>query len=330
MTPQVEADNGSSQLPRLRIVIVNWNTGDRLRQCLETIAATQQFHFVLERVVVVDNASSDHSQRLPTGLALPLELIQNESNTGFAFACNQGANGADANYILFLNPDTLLDRNSLDSPIQFLETHPDVGICGIQLRDDTGEVARSCARFPTTRHFVSRSLGLHRLSNKVFPVSNMSEWDHLTSRYVDEVIGAFFLIRTDLFTQLNGFDTRFYVYYEELDLSLRAFNAGWRSYYLSTAVAFHEGGASSAQVKAHRMFYNSRSCILYARKHMSSINASTVTIAVGVLEPLIRTVETLFRRDLASTRNVAMATFWLWRFLLQRPESFGRQVNPGQ
>ena len=143
--------NGVS-IPVLDIIIVNWNAGHQLRDCLESIMAAKRDGFFLDRVVVVDNASTDSSLCLSGSLKVPLVLIRNTANRGFGAACNQGADGSRADYLLFLNPDTCLFTESLSKPVQFMEHHPGgkhTGICGVQLVNDKGEVSRSCSRFPT-------------------------------------------------------------------------------------------------------------------------------------------------------------------------------------
>jgi len=108
-------------LKKLDIVIVNWNSGEQLKSCLESIVKTDKTGFELNKVVVVDNASSDNSLFGLEEIDLPLKIIRNSTNRGFAAACNQGAKESDADYLLFLNPDTVLFKDSLSKPIAFME-----------------------------------------------------------------------------------------------------------------------------------------------------------------------------------------------------------------
>src|SRR2546422_6121032 len=247
------------------IVIVNWNAGPQLAHCLESIVAAGRNGIHIRRIVVVDNGSFDDS--LPTreiaGLA-PI-MIRNERNRGFARACNQGAANSSADYLLFLNPDTSLLNNSLAEPVAFMERGENrrIGILGIQLLDTDGRIAPTCARFPTPVRFFATMLGLDRALPGVFPPHFMVEWDHKQSREVDQVIGAFFLVRRSVFEDLGGFDERFFVYFEEVDLSLRARALGWPTFYLSTVQAYHHGsGRMRKQEQATRLFYSLRSRIL--------------------------------------------------------------------
>jgi N-acetylglucosaminyl-diphospho-decaprenol L-rhamnosyltransferase len=301
-------------LPTLDVILVNWNAGDQLRRCLATIPSHPEgFH--LNRVVVVDNGSSDGSITALDGLGLPLTILANTENRGFAAACNQGAAGSGATYLLFLNPDTRLEGDSLSTPLAFMEqsAHAEVGVCGIRLVDDDGMAGRSCTRFPTPAHFVSKMLGLDRLSPRRFPTHFMEEWDHSDSRDVDHVMGAFYLIRGGLFQQVGGFDERFFVYLEDLDLSLRVHQAGYRIHYLAEARAFHKGGGSSEQVKARRLFYSLRSRILYGFKHFHWGTAMLLMGGTLLLEPWSRLALAAARRSPSAAMETLGGFAALWR-----------------
>lgn len=307
-------------MTRLRIVIVTWNAGAQLGDCLNSIAQADKTGFELERVVVVDNASTDRSLDGIDAPALPLEVICNAENRGFAAACNQGAESSTADYLLFLNPDTRLHADSLAVPLDFMAqpANRQVGICGIQLIDDTAAVSRSCARFPTPGMFYAAMFGLDRFLPQLGHF--MREWDHTTTREVDHVIGAFFLVRQPLFETLGGFDARFFVYLEDLDFSLRVRRAGWISFYLASASAFHKGGGTSDQVKATRLFYSLRSRLLYGLKHFSRPQAALLAASTLVIEPMTRLSFVLLRgrlpavgETLAGYRMLYRALPGLWR-----------------
>lgn len=297
----------------LSIVIVNWNAGHQLRDCISSI---RDLHGnVHTRIVVVDNASSDDSLNGIEFLGIPVTIIRNGSNLGFAAACNQGAVIATTPYLLFLNPDTRLYENSLDTPLSFM-ANPDnakIGICGIQLINESGQVDRSCARFPTLLIFLLQSVGLNKLPGLRRFSLHRTDWDHATTQTVDHVIGAFLLVRRALFEQLQGFDERFFVYLEDLDFSRRAHLNGWQSVYLTKAQAFHAGGGTSKQVKAARLFYSIRSRLLYGFKHFSPAAAWAVLAVTILLEPISRITFAVAR---ASWRD-AFYTFQGYRMLLQ-------------
>ena len=283
-------------IPSLDIIIVNWNTGTLLRDCLGSISQARTAGFRLERVVVVDNNSADASADALEGLSeQPISVLRNDVNQGFAAACNQGAAGTQADYLLFLNPDTRVFSDSLWRPLEFLEQKQNskFGICGVRHVDDSGAFSTSCARFPTLGIFFGQMTGLSMLFPTWFPSHLMLESECLESREVDQIIGAFFLVRRTLFETLLGFDPRFFVYFEEVDFSLRARQAGFRSYYLASSTAYHKGGGSSQQAKAARLFYSLRSRLLYGFKHYSFLEAFALALLTVSIEMAARLLAAL-------------------------------------
>lgn len=293
------------------IVIVNWNSGQQVTQCIDSLHLTDTIS-----AIVVDNASHDQSER-PLENTPGVFLLRLPINMGFGKACNLGAQEDHTEFLLFLNPDTTVYPNTLEKALAFMQNpaNAKVGICGVQLVDESGHVARSCARFPSVMRFVAHSAGL----DKVFPRLGhpMVEWPHGNTQEVDQVIGAFFLVRRSLFEALGGFDERFFVYFEEVDFSLRARRAGWRSVYLADVQAFHAGGGTSNQVKARRLFYSLRSRLLYAAKHFSVAGALVVFLATLLVEPLSRSALALARRSLPSLKETWQGYGMLWRWLPQ-------------
>jgi len=122
----------------LSIIIVNWNSGEQLGECLESIVSAIVDGFTLDKVIVVDNASSDGSANNISDIKLPLQALYNKENLGFAAACNMGAKQTSSGCLLFLNPDTKLFQDSLSTPILFLEQQENerIGILGVQLVDE--------------------------------------------------------------------------------------------------------------------------------------------------------------------------------------------------
>jgi GT2 family glycosyltransferase len=276
--------------PTVHVVIVNWNSGSQLKECLESFAAIADDAVLLTRVTVIDNASADGSCENLETAPLPLALVRNRTNRGFGAACNQGAAGSDADYLLFLNPDTRLLSGSLELPARYLGSphHESVGIVGIQLLDPAGHVARNTARMPTAWSMIGNSLGLDRLVPSVFPPHFVTDWAHDETRPVDQVMGAFFFVRRSVFESLGGFDERFFVYYEDLDFSLRARAQGFGSVYLATAQAFHRGQGTTTNATERRTFYFCRSKIAFALKHFGRFGAFAVIAATLTLEPIAR------------------------------------------
>lgn len=310
----------------LDIIIVNTNNGHQLHECLLSLSRARRDGYSLGRVVVIDNASTDGSADDLIYPVLPLVIIRNGSNRGFAAACNQGAAGSSADYLLFLNPDTRVLDDTLAKSVQWMESPQNsrVGILGVQLLDEDGTISRTCARFPTLGVYLSKMLGLNWLFPRIFPDHFYTEWDHRASRKIEQVIGAYFLIRNSVFRELNGFDERFFVYFEEVDLSLRALRAGWSSYYLAEAQCFHHGGKSSTARRlgarhgfrgSLRQFYFLRSRLFYAFKNFGTANAFLLFLATLFIEPIPRVGRAVAQGSIAQIREVFHGYLLLWRAL---------------
>lgn len=300
----------------LTIVIVNWNAGPKLADCIVSIAL---YHSgLVSSVVIIDNASSDDSLAQVGGfkrLPFQLHIVRNNDNHGFGAACNQGAALGTSEYLLFLNPDAMVFSGSVDKVLAFMQdpANEKVGICGVQLVGEDGEIARSCARFLSVIGFLSHAIGLDRVLPRLGHC--MAEWSHDVTREVDHVIGAFFLVRRTLFETLGGFDERFFVYYEDVDFSYRARCAGWRSVYLADVQAYHAGGGTSHQVKAKRLFYSLRSRLLYVFKHFKKIDACAVLLVTLFVEPLSRLVLAVMRLSWCSFKETCQGYWLLFRWL---------------
>lgn len=297
------------------IVIVNWNTGDQLLDCLQLISpASPESSLCLRQCIIVDNASQDGSADGLENLPLPLTIIRNHENMGFAYAANQGAKVGKSGYILFLNPDSRLYPDSLVKAFRFLEGkgNQQVGILGIQLVDSNGVVHRNVARFPTPKSLFYQMLGLDRLFPGHFPSHFMTDWDHTDSREVDQVTGAFFLVRRLVFEEIKGFDERFFMYFEDLDFAYRAKQAGWSSYYLADAQALHYGGGASYQIKSKRLYYVFNSRVLYVAKHFGAPSAIKILIACFLVEFWTRLGWSLAR----SSKETFIATIQAYRMFL--------------
>lgn len=298
----------------VEVIIVNWNAGRQLRACIDSV--TRYGAGLVRTTIVVDNGSIDGSDVSVEGLP-NVTLIRSGANSGFGKACNAGALQAEAEYLLFLNPDAELYADTLPKALAYMQdpVNVKVGICGVQLLDEVGCVSRSCARFPSATGFAVHAVGLDRFLPRLGHF--MAEWDHSQTREVDHVIGAFFLVRRSVFDSLKGFDERFFVYLEDLDFSYRARKAGWHSVYLANIQAFHAGGGTSNQVKARRLFYSLRSRLLYAFKHFSCSGAVVVLLVTLLIEPLPRSAQALLRRSWSGFKETWAAYGMLWRWLPQ-------------
>lgn len=296
------------------IVIVNWNSGGLLAECLDSIAANADGRVAM--VAVVDNASGDGSET-SAGVPRPgldLRLIRNGANRGFGAACNQGASQGSAPYILFLNPDATLLPGTLAGLLVAMAApgNLDIGIGGPRLLSPDGRTQRCCARLPGLARLLLEPTGLDRLLPRLIPPHFMVEWDHLDDRDVPQVMGAALLVRRHVFDMLGGFDERFFVYYEDVDLCHRAGKSGWRCRHFAGPTAVHVGQGTTRNVVAMRSVLLARSRIAYTAKHFGPAAAVLGCLAVLFVEPLSRTVLGISRRSAAEVRAAWRAAAILW------------------
>lgn len=321
MRDSLIGQEASTNIPNSDIVIVNWNSGRWLDRCVSSIECYGKND--VDKVVIVDNGSSDGSDAVSRA-GLALDIVHTGRNLGFGRACNLGARRGRAPYILFLNPDAALLPDTLYTAINFMEQPENVGVgvCGAKLIEEDGAVQRHCALFPTPSVLLAAASGLATLFPKLVPGLHDRDFDHLSSRPVDHVIGAFYLIRRHLFERLGGFDEQFFVYLEDLDLSARVHHAGYGIFYLAEAVGLHRGGGTSEQVKPQRLAYALESRIVYAFKHFAVVSALAVAIVTLCVEPFPRLLRAVRRRSLTDAKETGRGFVLLWGRVLRRV--FGR------
>lgn len=290
-------------LQNIDIIIVNWNSGHLLHDCLQSIVMNDNIEYV-NRIYVVDNNSTDKS--LDHQIFHPkIFLIKNSKNVGFAKAANQGFKRATGEYVLLLNPDTRLLPNTLSESLQFVEINQDVDILGCQLIDEEGKVLPSCSRFPTPLGFVIDALGLPKIFPKIFkPAMIMEDWNHKDSRFVDQVMGAFMFMHKKIFDKIGYFDEQFFVYYEELDFSKRLAEASGKTFFNAKIKTIHFGKGTTNSVKGYRLYLNLRSKLKYSRKHFARIGFGVVWFTVWIIEPVTRCMFSIFTRKFNDLRDI--------------------------
>jgi len=252
---------------KLSIVVVSWNVCRDLIECLNSIHDNPpacQFE-----TIVVDNASSDQTVSLLQSRHSQVRLIVNAANLGFPRANNQGIAQATGDYVLLLNPDTVVQSGALDTMTELLDKNADIGAVGPRLLNPDGTTQMSIANIPTFRaalygKTIFRYTGLFRrhyrkIKSKTFDAERPSEAPLLS--------GAACLIRRSILDRIGGLDERFFMYYEDNDLFLRIRQAGWRLFYTPNARIIHLGGRSSEQISVQKQYLILKSLILFFRKH---------------------------------------------------------------
>ena len=275
----------------LGIVIVNWNTRDLLRACLNSLAAGDAS--VTRRVIVVDNASNDGSLAMVQAEFPQVEAVANPTNGGFSQANNIGLRmlgfGSDAattadipRYALLLNPDTEVPPDGLRAMIDRMEADPKVGVAGPRLIMLDGKLDLACRRsFPTPDVMFWRVLGLSKLfpHSRLFGRYNMTYLDEHIETEVDCVVGAFMLVRREAIQRVGLLDELFWMYGEDIDWAFRIKQAGWKVLYYPKVTVLHVKRAASRMNPRTRLEFERASWLFY-RKHYAATTPRPIHLAV--------------------------------------------------
>ena len=266
----------------LAIIIVSFNCREMLHACLEGIHA---WH-----VIVVDNASSDGTAEMVRAEFPEVRLIENRQNLGFAAACNQGIAACDHPFVLLLNPDTLVTEGALRGLLDVMETQPNLGACGPRILNSDGTPQASVRRFPTLRTLVYDELGLSSVFPKLFKGYRLSSWPLETTREVDQLGGSCLMLRRAALDKIGVLDERFFMYFEEVDLCRRLWDAGWRVLYVYNITIIHAGGQSSKTDRDNSIRYRYRSLFAFYRKYYPGWQLAVLKLTVQIGAALRATV----------------------------------------
>jgi GT2 family glycosyltransferase len=269
----------------LSAVIVSYNVRDYLRQALlSLIRAAEDIH---HEITVVDNASSDGSAEMVRDEFSSVRLIASGTNEGYAAACNSGIMASSGDFLLILNPDTAVAPDALTHALAFMHDHPDAGAAGARMTDGNGKFLPESKRgFPSPRTSLFRLSGLGILFPRS-PLFNAYYLGHLPEQETcraDILTGAFMLIRREVLDDAGLFDTAFFMYGEDIDLSWRIRKAGWFNYYLPDVNIVHYKGKSPFDDRASRIRHFYGAMEIFAVKHLGRGWHLPVKAAVTVIE----------------------------------------------
>jgi GT2 family glycosyltransferase len=308
---------------KVDIVVVNWNAGEKSLHAITPYLECKS-PFIKCNVIVVDNASADDSVNILKDQFI--KLIQNKKNVGFGKACNQAIGKSNADYILLLNPDTISGIDVLENLVQFLETNTDYGIVGPSQMDQNRNLMRSCARFPTFKTSLCDVLGLSKLFPQYFtPAPIMTDWNHLQSKDVDHVMGSYMLLRKSMLDQTGLMDEEYFIYFEDLDLSKRFSNAGFKTFYNNKYSIIHEAGGTGEKAESSRLYYSLSSRHTYWRKHFSKTSAFILTFFSITVEPLLRIIDSIINKNKTSVKKIGKAYYRYIR-KIRKPEVMNEEM----
>ncbi len=258
---------------KLSIVIICWNDLKVIENCLTSIfKGTEKVEF---EVIVTDNGSTDGSIERIRANFPAVRLIENGANLGFSKANNVGIRAAVGEYVLILNPDTIVHPGSLDRWIEFADQHPEAGGFGCKVLNPDGTYQGTARPFPTVRRALIAALGLRGLAylGKAFISDKYVGWNGETEREIDWQSGCCVMIRGNILRQINGFDEQFFFHYEEVDLCFRVWETGNPILYTPNVTITHLGGQSVGRFPVRFAIETTRNCYRYFYKHFGAKGA---------------------------------------------------------
>ncbi len=267
----------------ISIIIVNYNVRDYLYKCLKSIEEASQNLRV--ETIVVDNNSDDNSVEYLKPHFPKVQFIASKENLGFGRANNLGFTYAKGKYYLILNPDTILQENTLTTMYNYMEEHKEVGVSICKVLNADGSFQAACKRgFPTPWASFTKLFGLQALfpKSKLFGRYNQAYMPTDETQYVEAVIGAFMFVHRDVINEVGGFDPDFFMYGEDLDLCYRIHKAGYKNAYVHTTSIIHYKGESSKRSSMDniKIFYEAME--IFARKHYANSNLFLLFMKLGI------------------------------------------------
>jgi O-antigen biosynthesis protein len=287
---------------QLSVIIVNYNVKYFLEHCLISVLAACKN--INAQIIVVDNASKDDSVALLQQKYPEVICIANTENVGFAKANNQGVAIATGQYILFLNPDTIVPEDAFEKCIAKMDTDPTIGGLGVQLIDGKGQYLPESKRgFPDASTAFFKIFGINNLVKKSAYFNNyyMGHLPETQSNYVAVLVGCFMMMPKSLVNKIGAFDTDYFMYGEDIDLSYKITKAGFKNYYFADTTVIHYKGESTKKGSLNyvKMFYNAM--IIFAQKHLSTAKQNTYIPLIKIaifLKAILAYTTSLFKKIL--------------------------------
>jgi len=267
---------------KLSIIIVNYNVRHFLEQCLNSV--NKAIQNIDAEIFVVDNISSDDSVEMVKSTFPNVKLIENKENVGFSKANNQAIKLAQGEYILLLNPDTVVEEDTFEKCIEFMDQHPDAGGLGVKMIDGNGVFLPESKRgLPTPAVSFFKIFGLSALfpKSKRFAKYHLGYLKNNEINEVEILSGAYMWMRKSVLDKTGYLDETFFMYGEDIDLSYRIIKEGYKNYYFPKAKIIHYKGESTKKGSINYVFVFYKAMIIFSKKHFAS-NAKTFSFFINI------------------------------------------------
>lgn len=267
---------------KLSIIIVNYNVKHFLEQCLISVFSAIQS--VDAEVIVVDNNSVDGSLQMLENKFSDVTLIANKDNRGFSKANNQGINISQGEYVLLLNPDTIVEEDTFTKCISFMDEHSDAGGLGVKMLDGKGRFLPESKRgLPTPAAAFYKMFGLAKIfpHSKKFSSYHQGHLSEDDTHSVEVLSGAYMFMRKKVLDKVGLLDEDFFMYGEDIDLSYRILQGGYKNYYFPGTRIIHYKGESTKKNSVNYVYVFYNAMVIFAKKHYSSENAKLFSFLIN-------------------------------------------------
>ncbi|MEM7162894.1 MAG: glycosyltransferase [Bacteroidota bacterium] len=315
---------------KLSIVIVNYNVEYFLEQCLHSVK--NAIRKIEAEVFVVDNASVDGSNLMVERKFQEFTLIKNKENLGFSRANNQAMAMAKGEYVLLLNPDTLVEEDTFEKVIAFMDDHPDAGGLGVKMIDGKGKFLPESKRgLPTPSVAFYKIFGLSWLfpKSKKFNQYHLGHLDKDKVHEIDVLSGAFMLMRAETLEKVGFLDETFFMYGEDIDLSYRITLGGYKNYYYPNTKIIHYKGESTKKGSLNYVFVFYNAMIIFAKKHFNASNAKLFSFFINIaiyLRAVIAVGMRVLRKMALPVMDFIICFSLLWLLKIQFESFSGKNI----
>src|SRR5688572_26761822 len=270
---------------KLSIIIVNYNVEHFLDQCLQSVYKAIANGPSDTEVFVVDNNSVDGSIAMVREKFPQTIVIENKENVGFSKANNQAIHQSKGEYVLLLNPDTVVQEDTFIRVIQFMDSHPDAGGLGVKMIDGKGKFLPESKRgLPTPWVAFYKIFGLSKFfpRSKKFGRYHLGFLDKDKNHEIEILSGAFMLMRKSVLDKVGVLDETFFMYGEDIDLSYRITQGGFKNYYFADTTIIHYKGESTKKSSVNYVFVFYKAMVIFAKKHFSQRNAGMFSFLINM------------------------------------------------
>ncbi len=270
----------------ISVVIVSYNVKEFLQQCIFSLRKSLENYQA--EIIVVDNNSVDGTGEILKRSFPDVRLFENEENVGFAAGCNQGLEVASGKYFLLLNPDTIIQEDTIPTMIDFFEEHPDSGAAGCRILNADGTLQLACRRsFPTPWVAFTKLIGLSSLfpRSRRFGRYNLTYLNPNEMAQVESISGSFLMFRREIFEKIGGLDETYFMYGEDIDYCFRIRQEGWNIYYVPDTKIIHYKGESTKLASFDNFIAFYQAMDIFVKKHFKSTFSLflDIIIRIGIL-----------------------------------------------